>query len=276
MTRSQCIADALALIAKRQLEDGSFAHTSDLIPGNASARTTTFFTSLIVHCLAGLPTSKVVNRSTAFLLDQASPAFTWNYWSRTSREHTTIPYPDDTDDTACAWAALQIASPESIDGNRMAQIVKTLIRQEVTPGGPYRTWIVPADSAAEWVTIDLAVNANITFSLQLIGISLPALTAYLESCIERHAYASSFYTKPFPVFYYLSRSYSGNASKVLLGDVLEYLAAHPPTIPLDQALALSTLSRLHAPYITQYKELQQLIYLIGEHGFADSPFSLDP
>ncbi len=174
---------------------------------------TTFSTSTILNCLDGLEvnlnistlTIKIKEKSAKFLLSQKSPQWSFNYWARQSPEYKTLPYPDDADDTFTALAALTQYNPDLLDPSAMAKITQLLISIETEPGGPYRTWFVPATSAEVWRDVDLAPNSAIAYFLQLQKVRLPKLLAWLDGQILAGNFSSRYYPFEYPILYFLSR-----------------------------------------------------------------------
>jgi|GEM_PF-2502493 len=131
---------------------------------------------------------EVVQPAIDFLLSQKSPAWTWNYWLRDSIESTTFPYPDDLDDTFVALSAITLHRPNILTGEVFANITETLMSQEVSAGGPYRTWLGLVEEVP-----DVAVNSNILRFLHLHNIHLPALEQWLTRQLAETDFTSPFY-----------------------------------------------------------------------------------
>src|SRR5690242_7329518 len=142
------------IIVGEQEADGSFLSRS--WPAGREAREsdrvyrTTFLTAVLLGAVAKVEApglDGVRQRAADFLLRQAGPQWSFNYWARDAPERQTKPYPDDWDDTATALAALTLARPEQIGGEVLGHVVGLLTATEVQEGGPYRTWILPEDAA---------------------------------------------------------------------------------------------------------------------------------
>ncbi|MBU1046588.1 terpene cyclase/mutase family protein [Patescibacteria group bacterium] len=209
----------------------------------------TFPTSLIILCLNDLntPISKIIIfKGTKFLLTQKSDFWSFNYWTRNSKESKQYPYPDDLDDTFCSLSALFLNRPEIFKGEILAKIVNLLTFTEEKTGGPYRTWLVPSDTPEKiWLDVDLAVNSNIAYFLSLQDISLPKLDRFINRKIEKKEYITPYYPTPYTSIYFLSRFYKGRRTK----EIKEYLLKQKNKDgnwgnPLNTALAISALLNL--------------------------------
>src|SRR5262249_4588918 len=147
---------------------------------------TTFLPALILGAIGHLTdeqSQRVSGKLTTWLLDQKSPGWSFNYWATAAPERQRLPYPDDLDDTFCALIALYRHDSSLIDQAVLANVVNLLIAAETQVGGPYRPWLVKADTPKIWHDVDLAVNANIAGFLRLVAEPLPNLTQLLEQAI---------------------------------------------------------------------------------------------
>lgn len=254
----------LSFLEKEQQSDGSFltfSSSSNTFTSSISFHST-FSTSLILQSLSTLPFSHqqeaMVQKATAFLLSQKSPHWSWNYWTRQSKETKTMPYPDDLDDTFCAAAALYKVNTHILDGTALAQLVTLLTVSEIKEGGPYRTWLVPPNSQPEWVDVDPVVNANIGYFLSLHDISLPNLESFFDNAIMNKTLTSPYYPTLFPLYYFLSRWYQGKHKDKLI--TLFRKQKVPTNIPLFFALHILTAFHLKLtryPFETHLKTLIQ-------------------
>jgi hypothetical protein len=205
------IEDMVMFISAEQQPHGNFLSISSDNPNTFTpgvVRHTTFTTSLILSCLASLPstisTDQIKQKGVQFLLSQKSSYWSFNYWQDGSEESTTIPCPNDLDDTFAALIALYKTDKNSINGSALASIVELLIQTEIKEGGPYNTWLMPPENKL-WRDIDPVVNSNIFYFLSLKGISLPSLTTYIENIIKKKKFTSKYYTA-YPIIYFLSRT----------------------------------------------------------------------
>lgn len=243
----RAIQAGLKYIDGEQLRSGGFKsysspHINPFLPERSYG--TTFAPSLILSALAGVPGSGPIRgRLASFLRSQASAGWSYNYWSKSEPERKRKPYPDDLDDTFCALAALYLHDPKIMDAKVLAQATKLLLATETKVGGPYRTWLVPADSDPGWLDVDLAVNANVSYFLSLIGSPLPGLQNFMDDRIDKGQVGSPYYPSPHMPLYYISRGYDGKRKDGLIGMAQGLLGSSPEV--LETALCLSSLLRLH-------------------------------
>jgi hypothetical protein len=219
--------ELIRILEQDQQVDGSFLSYS-MPPGrrldkDAGAHTTTFMVSVILGALANVKDRRleqVRERAITWLLKQPGPQWAFNYWPREAPERATRSYPDDWDDTSCAVIALTLARPRAVTGEVLGHIVTMLTNTEVAEGGPYRTWIVPDDAPKHWHDVDLAVNANIAYMLQLHGVDLPHLTQLVDERIAADEVRSPYYVDPVMIEYFLARWYRGGQQERLLERIL--------------------------------------------------------
>ena len=242
--------ELLRYISLGQLEDGSFlsysSPTQKPFKKEKNYRTV-FATTLILSCLNSIKdtaeVSRIRQKASEFILSQKNNNCTFNYWTRDSKEYSSLPYPNDLDDTFCALSALYLHDSNSFNGKMLAQITSILTGQEAEEGGPYRTWVTGEDTDPLWSDIDLAVNSNIAYFLSLLGIELPKLTAFTEKAILKNNYASRYYPSPYPIVYFISRWYRGVHKQKLISFILKSLK-NSHINPLDQILCLTSLMNL--------------------------------
>lgn len=290
---NQALKRGLDYLEQKQAADGSFKSWSfsptawpltnhnHFTPPNIPSRVTIFQQALIVTCFKTIKTHvpqlkiKPLSTATKFLQTQKSGKWTFNYWSRQSQIAQQQPFPDDLDDSACAWAALYQAAPKHISGQVLAKISQILIQQEVKVGGPYRTWLVPTSAGAEWQDVDLAVNFNLAYFLSLQQIKLPNLKQLAKTAILNHDYHSHYYPEPLVVKYLLSRWYQGPLSTQLRQQILKE-KEESSIYPAATSLMLSGLLRLNASK-NLTNELQMLLALQRKSGaWPVFPLCLDP
>lgn len=247
----QAIESALDYLRTQQRSDGSFlsfsSHQKQPFSADFEYRTT-FTPALILAALGDIETPVAIHIRSGlvdFLLQQKSQHWSFNYWVRHSKEVRDMPYPDDLDDTFCALIALWSHDPSTIDAAVLANMVKLLIATESHVGGPYHTWLVPADSPKIWRDVDIAVNANVAYFVSKVSRSLPRLTAFMDQAIEKHNFQSPYYPHEYPVIYYLARAYDG-ALKTRLANYIVGKRQSNGTweTPLQTALAVSSLLKL--------------------------------
>jgi hypothetical protein len=269
----------LQFLASQQLKDGGFASSSS--PSLQPFRTakgyhTNFVPALILAALGSSDQStaqSIRERLADYLIKQASPGWSFNYWSRGSRQYKDQPYPDDLDDTFCSLSALYLHNPKLIDEAALTAAIKLLLANEARIGGPYRTWLVPAKSAAVWRDVDLAVNSNIAYFLSLVSNPLPNLVDFIDRAIKTGKLSSPYYPSAYPLIYYVSRGYSGRQQQALISEVQKL--AQAAATPLELALAVSSLLRLGA-----YDQAAAIKKLLGQQApdgsWPAAAFCLDP
>lgn len=220
------ISDAISCgsfyLQQEQRRDGSFFSYSSPAKSDFSSAIpfhSVFSNALILSCLSSFPDSSFTQNTKKlladFLLSEKSDYWTWNYWSRKSKEFKKLPYPDDLDDTFCALSALHNYNKKLIPGDALAYAVHALTSCEVQEGGPYRTWLVPPSAEKVWRDVDIVVNSNIAYFLALQEITLPGVTKLLEDAIENKVFTSPYYPTIYPFIYFLSRFYKGDYTKKL-------------------------------------------------------------
>lgn len=283
------IFDALTLeclesIAQMQEASGAFLSTSRSLHSDAPDRvyTNPFFTGLIVHALSAVPArysalSHIQKRACNFLLSQQSECHSFNYWHRRSDMAREFPYPDDLDDTFCILSAITRAQSELCNGTVLAHITRLLIASEISPGGPYRTWLSQkASTPPEELLPDIAVNANVAYFLKLHGLQIEPLSTFLHTQMESGALASRYYPSVWPVLYFLARSVP-HASHELLARTIAKESVRLDAAPdlLFCALRLSALVSIGAPAELVVSARASVVSL-AETGWGSSPFCFDP
>ncbi len=222
---------------------------------------TIFSTALIMQSLTNLTHSKntdgIIKSSVKFLLSQKSSSWTWNYWDRQSPEAKTMAYPDDLDDTFCTLSALYLFDQKLITGEALAHIVKILTLVETQEGGPYKTWLVSNTAPGIWKDVDVCVNANIAFFLQMQDIKLPKLSKLFTEIINNKIFTTPYYPNHFATFYFLSRVLKGSSRKKLQKIVLQMSAV----TSLDIALKTISLLNLGASSSTVSRLIAELVML---------------
>jgi hypothetical protein len=270
----------LAYLVQQQRADGgfdSFSSPSSIRFDKAFTYQTTFVPALILTALSRLHTTtsrRLSHKLSDFMLNQRSPAGSFNYWSIDSPERLSQPYPDDLDDTACALIGLFSHRPELVGPPALASFVKVLLATEVRIGGPYRTWLVPPETK-HWSDTDLAVNANIAYLLSLVGQPLPNVTHYIERAIRSDQLQSPYYASTFPVLYYIARGYRGPLMPELRALANRLRLDRANLTPLQTALLLSTLVHLGADNL-EVLATDLLASQSPEGSWPVAAFCLDP
>jgi hypothetical protein len=271
--------NALHFIESVQEQDGGFKSFSGTgYPGFHVRHTynTTFVPALVLNALVDVPGSETIRDHVAhYLLQQHSKGWAFNYWAADSPMRKSHPYPDDLDDTFCAFIALQRHNAELVDGVAQACAVKILLAAESQVGGPYRTWLVPPTSNPEWLDVDVAVNANVGYFLRLLGSRIPRLKAYLAEAVQNNQLQSPYYPSPYPLIYYLAR-YNPEDSRLV--DLLMKLRQKDGTwdTSLQTALAVTALTYLQKrPDVPEAREFL-LATQAADGSWPIEAFCIDP
>lgn len=271
------------IIKREQNADGSFPSWSAPLAkwreGKITA--TSFFTSLILkatprHTLQNNKTTMTMfSKACHFLLLQKSSNWTWNYWRKKSLESSQFPIPDDLDDTFCAAQAFYLNSPKKIPAPGLAKLIKLLTTQEANIGGPYKTWVVPASFSNKWQDIDLAVNSNIAYFLSFYDIKSKNITEFIDKTIAKKSYTSPYYATPYPVLYFLSRTYQGSHKKQIINFIKSKQKLGAWGNPQDTALAIISLLNLEIATNEVQKAISYLTTLPTKE-ILPYPFCTDP
>ena len=285
------IRDGISHIAKEQRPEGSFGSLSSYLQGDFSKAvpySTTFFTSIILSCLAGktpFPSAQnICDRSAQFLLSQKSDRWSWNYWARSAPERKTMPYPDDLDDTFAALAALAQYDKRLITGKVLGATVQLLTSLEASEGGPYRTWLVSADAGPKWQDIDLVINSTVGYFLSFTaGVHLKNIEALVSDAVIKGAMVSPYYPSSFPVAYFISRLYKGSSYQKgraqlvqQIHDRLQNRDHQPEMTPLQRAMSITSLMNLGSKEKITEKEIAALIASVKKEGWKPYAFCIDP
>jgi hypothetical protein len=280
----EIIASGIACIAEEQNRDGSFPSLSgskkDVFSG-ARQYTTTFFAANILSALNGLHdarTNPIREKAFHFLLSQKSAIWSFNYWARNAKEYTTMPYPDDLDDTFVALAALQGYDPGIVQGAALAEVAKMLTVIEAEKGGPYQTWLIADDAPQKWHDVDIAVNANIAYFLSdFFDVAVPNLAALIDKRIQEGDLCSPYYPGIVQVIYFISRMYRGNQKSTLV-DLL--MAKRDKNglwgNSLVSAMAISALVNLGAAEMVSDADTAAFLNGVCREGWVPWAFCIDP
>lgn len=245
------ISNGLSFLKNAQNKDGGYdSFSSSSLAGFQKdfAYQTTFVPALVLAATAKVdhPLSKTITpRLAKYVLAQRSSHWSFNYWSQSSPERKSHPYPDDLDDTFCALSAMALYDIKSITPEVLANAVRLLLAAESQVGGPYRTWLTTPSSDKVWQDVDLAVNSNVSYFLSLVSQALPNVTTYIDGAILRKKISSPYYPFPHPIIYFISRSYVGKRTK-MLDKIIDELSSAQLS-PLKSALLLSSSVRLKNP-----------------------------
>lgn len=289
----QTINEGVSFLKKTQQSDGSFASFSSSSQKKFSEDKlyrSAFPVALVLSCLNEIKnspnlwtsdvqnkTKKLTDGAAKFLLGQKSEHWSFNYWVRDKEEAAKMPYPDDLDDTFCALAALSLHNPASIDAKALAKIISLLTFMEEKEGGPYRTWLVPADAPSVWKDVDLAVNSNVAYFLSLQEVSLPGIISFVEKAIDTEEYSSPYYPSLYPIIYFISRFYTGAKTEAVRNFLLKKQNRTGSFgNPLNTALAVSALLRLGTDPKKLEKSISYLMRTQKNGAWTADAFCLDP
>jgi hypothetical protein len=270
------ITKGVAFVRATQRSDGGFDSYSSLTPNPFTVEktyNTTFTPAIILGALAETDSARDIRtKLAAWVADQRSPAWSFNYWAKGAAERQSQPYPDDLDDTFCALIGLYRHDPALVSAAQLGTIIKLLLAAEQTVGGPYRTWLVRPEAPDIWRDVDLAVNCNIAYFLRLVAAPLPNLTALIDEAINKHTFTSPYYPTSAPVLYFAARAYTGDNTEELATQI----ASQPAHTALETALLCSALLRLGQtapanPFIQQLCDTQQ-----ADGSWPAAAFCLDP
>lgn len=288
------IRAGIAHIAREQRPDGGFASLSSPDPVHFSAavrRLTTFFTANMLSCLCmaskvfldsgqaviAADIESIKKKCAEFLAKEKGERGSFNYWSRRAKEHEMLSYPDDLDDTFAALGALALHDRSLIGGNALAQAVRLLTALEIKEGGPYRTWLVPADAPQKWRDTDIVVNSTIGWFLSLFDVSLPNLEAFIAEILEKNGPVSPYYPGPVQALYFVSRFYQGRKREDIAELILD-CRKNPIEwrTPLENAMAITSLVRLGFREKVRQEMIGSLVLRIRKEGWRPYPFCMDP
>ncbi|MEO5646257.1 MAG: hypothetical protein ABIO57_04135 [Candidatus Paceibacterota bacterium] len=252
----QTINDSYDFIARQQQTNGSFLSNT--------GKPTTFYTSLILSTATSNDHSiwsSIQKKAAACILQQLSPQYTVNYWQRNSAEYSTIPYPDDIDDTFVAMQALYKSAPEFVTEEVVARLIELLIQQETLPGGPYKTWITDLKNPV-WQESDVVVNSNVATFLHMLNITLPTLETYFDHTIHIGT-KSTYYHDEITRLYFITKTYNGIYKKDVIEKILamQNSAGHWNS-PLHTAFVITILLSNDVPF----ESLERAIdYILRSH-----------
>ncbi len=275
-------AKGAAFLRSSQLADGGFESQSSASVQPFAPKTTyltTFTPALILCALRGTGNDDalaVKEKLAAWLVEQRSPAWSFNYWAAAAPERSRLRYPDDLDDTFVALIALRGHDPNLVDEACLGSVVKLLMAAEEQVGGPYRTWLATEDTGEAWHDVDLAVNSNIACFLGMVAGPLPNLTKLMETAISSGNLASPYYPSAYPLAYYISRAYNGPLSEELANLLLQKQRGGWWGNPLDTALSVSALSNLGLAAACERAVTRLLDSQLADGSWPAAAFCLDP
>lgn len=300
---TRIIHDAIRLIKKEQRPCGNFLSLSSSSLedfSGATSHSTTFFTSNILHCLCSIIASPlpgflsqeartdveaIAKRAAHFLLLERNERWSFNYFAReeNERKNGAAHYPDDLDDTFAALIALRRYQPSLIYADVLAAITKLLISCEVREGGPYRTWIVPPDTAGISNDADVAINGTVGYFLSMLGVHPSRIGEYLTAAVRDRRLASPYYPGPCQAAYFASRYYGTDrnlspAARNAFISMIREIGTEDldPLTPLESAMLISSYFNCGLPENIPPPIVHKLIDAHGTHGWRPYPFCVDP
>lgn len=286
MRLQQAIDDGLQALQRQQRSDGSFqSFSSELIDDfrHASPTDTVFQQAIMLRALAGIAhpiAGKICGRLCDYLMTQVDNHDSFNYWDSHSKEFVYQPYPNDLDDTFCAWQAIGRYRPATIDGERLARLARILIAAEKEPGGPYRTWLIDDDASQQWRDIDVVVNANIMGFLATYDVQLPNVERLIEQSIKNGTLQSRYYPSWYPAAYSVSSWYQGPESQKLIDMASQALASPVGQLSsCDRALLITSFINLNQTQTVTpilEKAIDMLLNQQIEGGWTAHGFCFDP
>jgi len=240
---------------------------------------TIFLPAMVLLNLAECKRKKILTlkeKITDFLLREKNQNWSYNYWASDAPEKKTILLPDDLDDTFVSLEALQ-TNGYQFTARDYAKITNLLVVAEDKTGGPYRTWLVGEEVADKrWLEVDVAVNANIAYFLQLNEINLPNLKKYFSKKISDDKLQSLYYPDWLVTVYYLSRLVKGNDRDRLSKILLEREERINTKNSLRLALWLGALLNLGQKGTVIDRGIKKLILNYEQGGWKWNGFCLDP
>lgn len=275
---------AISVLKREQQLNGSFLSYSSSMPNDFSQaikHQSPFPAALIVNALTsnqnGPEIIRIREMALRYLLDQRSSHWSFNYWNRQSKQAQDLPYPDDLDDTFAALSAIYRSQPNEITGDALARIVTLLTSVEVAPGGPYRTWLIAGTANPVWHDVDIAVNAQVAYFLQLLGVAMPKLARHLQEQLRTDQLDSPYYPDRLATYYYLSRVVSEPEDKrMLLTKIDQYRSGQAWPTTLTLALTIISYRNLGHSTATLQELRRQLERAILKDGYRAHPFCYDP
>jgi hypothetical protein len=270
----------VAFLRQQQKDDGSFeGKTSPTCqPFTARRKQPTIFPAiLILDCLHNVVGAEDIRlRAAKYLEQQVSKQGSWNYWEASSDARQQQPYPDDLDDTACAFAALMRADASWVNGYRVGQFARLLVAAEQRPGGPYNTWLIDTARAPQWQQIDTAVNANIGYALSLQSVHIAGLTDYLETALTTNTLQSAYYVGEAPVLYFMSRWYHGAYIDTLRSKIAAHIVSSSGGTALERALLLTAGCNAGLPRNELAALAHTLQASVSRSAWPAAPLYIDP
>lgn len=157
------------------------------------------------------------------IVKEKSPNNSFNYWRKDSVNYLKEPYPNDLDDTFCAWESLFQFDKEKINECVLLDLSKILLSNQKQTSGPYFTWIVNKNDFSKWKNLDLVVNLNIARFLTSQKISVNGLSEFIDEKILSGNLSSVYYNGELASLYFLSYFYDGRFKNKIKKKLIFYL-----------------------------------------------------
>ena len=280
----------LDYIENYQLSNGSFMsatspHLNDFTSPTLHYQTT-FTTSNILLCLNSANihgADKIKKKGIDFLIKQKNEISSFNYWSSDSRNYLARPYPNDLDDTCAALAAIYQYDDSLLTGSDFANIVNLLVSNEISTGGPYRTWIVDDNAPDYWRDVDVIVNSTIGYFLACIGVRAAGIEKMIHEAVQNETFISRYYPNAKHFFYFVSRFY--HAQKEMSEEFKDILTkkifANIDTYGigqniLEKAILLSSMTNLKIDHPLLTKLADNITEELENDGIKAYGFCIDP
>ncbi len=167
--------------------------------------------------------NKIKKEIFSFLIKEKSSNNSFNYWCKDSASYLKEPYPNDLDDTFCAWEALFHFDKEIINELVLLDLSKILLLNQKKNSGPYFTWIVNKNDFPKWKNIDLLVNINIARFLTSQKILVKGLDEFIDEKILSEDLSSVYYKGELASLYFLSYFYKGQLKNKIKEKLILYL-----------------------------------------------------
>lgn len=157
------------------------------------------------------------------LVQEKSSNQLFNYWFRNSVNYVKEPYPDDLDDSFCAWSALINFNRYLLEDGVLLQLSKILVLNQQQTTGPYFTWFVNKNDLTKWKNLDLVVNINIARFLATLRVSIKGLNDFIDEKIGNNEFSSVFYKDELASLYFLSYFYCGSMKNKVKEKIIFHL-----------------------------------------------------
>lgn len=169
--------------------------------------------TLILNSLSGSSSQKILHlrkRIVDLLLKEMNADYSFNYWFKNSYKYSSEVYPNDLDDTFCAWLALFNYDHHLLDRKIILGLSQILLLNQKYQSGPYFTWHLNHSKNPKWNELDFVVNLNIARFLKAQKINLLGLNKFIDQKIIANDFSSIYYKGELASIYFLSYFYHGD------------------------------------------------------------------